>query len=217
MFVNLKNIKIILNRENTFADCDFVIDSWEDDFIVELLKWYDNKVSNIRKNKRCCGFWDEEKWTQYYEQMFRMLYYAVITLKLRFASSMKSIFNYFFEVEDEDPYGNHPDLMSAEKLLQVYFYIIRKIGKKRYGKNYHVHYQLWPFVGHWDTEQMKDMYEHLNVHEVIYGKACNRYEEKKSEEEEEDEAMERDCKLLKEILDRMKKRVEDHLKESSKK
>ena len=223
-------VEKILDRENIFTDYKFIVQCWEDEFIVELLRWYDYKVSNIRKNKRCCGFWDEEKWTQYYEQMFRMLYYAVITRKLRKPNSLKNLFRYFFEVEDEDPYRYDPDLISAEKLLMVYFYIIKKIGKLSYKEDY-VNSGIYPLVGHWDTEQMKDLYEHVRSHPFPEEKnmeCCFRYKEdkkkemkdvkkEKAEQVTDEEAMKRECKLLEEILDRIKKRVENHLKESSKK
>lgn len=211
----------ILYREKTFDDYNFIVQCWEDDFIVQLLKWYDYKVSHIEWNKRnwhTCS--DESRWRQYYEQMFRMLYYAVIQLKLREPNSLKDLFRYFFEVEEEDPYGRHPDLISAEKLLMVYNYIIKKIGKRSYKEDY-VNPGIYPLVGHWNTEQMKDLYEHVRSHQIFEAnnmECCFRYKEDKKKKEkkdvkkaelviDDDEAMKRDIKLLQEILDRMKLRV----------
>ena len=47
--VNKKIIEMILNREMKFTDFNFKPDTWNDAFIVELLKWYDNKIKIISK------------------------------------------------------------------------------------------------------------------------------------------------------------------------
>ena len=211
-------VKNILSRENTFADYEFIVESWEDNFIVELLRWYDNKVSKIEYNKRnwhTCS--DESRWRQYYEQMFRMLYYAVIMLKLRGPKSLKNLFRYFFEVEDEDTYRRHPDLISAEKLLMVYNYIIKIIGKISYKKDRGNLPDFYPFIGHWDTEQMQDLYEHRCSSPItglgIEPDECDsHYKEERQRNRDVttfNEEMERDIKFLQEILDRMKQRLTD--------
>ena len=222
VFVISRVVKNVLSREKTFADYEFRVECWEDDFIVELLRWYDYKVSNMKNDKRNWGVNSLEIWRIYYEQMVRMLYYAVITLKLRGANSLKNLFRYFFEVEDEDPYRHDYDLMSAEKLLQVYFYVIKKIGKKSYKKDCENYNEIYPFVGHWDTEQMKDLYEHMQKYPIIRKNSmecgfCYKDENKVEKEEEVDETLERDIKLLQGVLDRLQNMVLPHLLESRKK
>ena len=216
--VDYYNYIKVLYRELTFKNCDFIIESWEDAFIVELLKWYDNKVSTIKDRKKKWGNCSEEKWKEYYEQMVRMLYFAVIRLNIKNYAWLKNLFRYFFEVEDDDPYRDDPEMISAEKLLKVYTYITNKIDKKSYQHSdkhrmFPVH--QYTFIGHWDTEQMKDLFDDFCMNVIRYRGSMEFLQHPSMKKEEEE--LDHDIKLLQEILDRMKKRVEDHMKESSKK
>ena len=55
----------VLNKEIKTTDYDFGVYSWEDAFIVELLKWYDNKVFTIKDRKKKWGNGSKEKWEEY--------------------------------------------------------------------------------------------------------------------------------------------------------
>ena len=225
LIVDYKNFLKVLNRKIKFTDYDYGIYYWEDAFIVELLKWYDNKVSTIKDRKKKCANCSVEKWEEYYEQIVRMLYYGVIKLGWTLQTCLEEIFDYFFEVEDDDPYRDDPYMISTEKLLQVYKYIENKIDKKSYEHSskhrlFPVH--QYPFIGYWNTEEMKDLYDDfcenliksrgvtdfLYIHESLDEKR----EKKKRREKAKDNAMKRDCKLLHEILDRMRRRAEDRMK-----
>ena len=212
----------VLNKEIKTTDYDFGVYSWEDAFIVELLKWYDNKVSTIKDRKKKWGNGSKEKWEEYYEQMVRMLYFAVIRFGETVYPHLKSIFDFFFEVEDDDPYRDDPYMISAEKLLQVYKYIENKIDKKSYkhsSKHRMAAVHQYPFIGHWNTPMMKDLYDDFCMNYIrsretmeflyIHHSLDEKREKAKRKEKMRDEAMKRDCKLMDEILDRMKKRAED--------
>ena len=217
MFVN-RVVTMFLEGDYSFTDFHFVTECWKDDFILELLRWYDIKVKLIRRRK---GEDNYPEWKQYYEQIVRILYYTVINRNIRDKISLKNIFRYFFEVEDDDPYRDDPDMISAEKLLKIYFYIVKKIGKKSYKKKDHNNYEkLYPFVGRWDNEMIKELYDHLSIvkeNGIIVD--CYPLWECDGEEEEESvtEDLEQDVKLLQEILDRLQNKVLTKLKEGVRK
>lgn len=166
MFVNQISIEKVFLEERFFQDSNIKLESWKDEFIIELLNWYNDKLRTLRMRK---GTGCINEWKQYYQQIVRMLYYAVVKLNIRDKISLKNVFEYFFEVEDDDPYRNDPDMISAEKLLNVYFYIVKKIGKKSYEdlqKNDTNYNELYPFVGRWDNEIMKDLCDHLMINYI---------------------------------------------------
>ena len=151
--------------------------------------------------------------------MFRMLYYVVIRLNIRDYALIKSIFRYFFEVEDDDPYRDDPYLISAEKLLQVYRYIMKKIDKidkESSDKHRTFPLQLHPFVDHWDTERMKAWYFWFDVKRIILKdeksgkkKAVKKEKKKVVENQEQrlDKEIERDLLILQNVLKRLQKKV----------
>ena len=216
MFVN-RVINMFLEGDHSFDDFHFVGECWKDDFIIELLRWYDGKVKSIWHRK---GEDNKEEWKQYYQQIVRMLYYAVIKLNLFNKISLKNVFEYFFEVEDDDPYRNDPDMISAEKLLNVYNYLVKKISNKKYNEEWPKNYEIiYPFVGRWDNEIMKDMYDHLFVtsENGMIVHSIPHLGEEGRREEEDDEDLEHDIKLLQEILDRLQKKVLTKLKKGVRK
>ena len=218
MFVN-RAVVMILEDVYSFNDLCFVSRCWKDDFIVELLRWYDIKVKLIRHRKggeHACF----KEWKQYYQQIVRMLYYAVVIFNIRQITPLKEFFRYFFEVEDDDPYRNDPDMISAEKLLNVYNYLVKKISNKKYNEEWPKNYEIiYPFVGRWDNEIMKDMYDHLFVtsENGMIVHSIPHLGEEGRREEEDDEDLEHDIKLLQEILDRLQKKVLTKLKKGVRK
>lgn len=199
----------------TFFDGDFPEDlfeseCWKDDFIIELFRWYTNKYW---KNDLNMSSREIEEWKEYYEQMVRILYLAVIKYNIRDKNSLKNVFDYFFEVEDDDPYRHDPDMISAEKLLNVYNYIVKKIGNKKYVKEDKKYENLYPFVGRWNNDIMTSLYANLDIRtengKIVSSIPCL------GEEEEEPitEELEQDIKLLQEILDRLQNKILHKLKE----
>ena len=163
MFVNQINIEKVFEEGFFIHDFRIKLESWKDEFIVELLKWYSEKVRKIRMRK---GNGNYNEWKLFYEQVVRILYIFVISHDIRDKVSLENIFRYFFEVEDDSPYRDDPDMISAEKLLKVYFYIVKKIGKKSYKKKHTNYKELYPFVGRWDNEEIKDLYDHLMINYI---------------------------------------------------
>lgn len=160
MFPNEIELFTFLNGD--FPEDLFESECWKDDFIIELFRWYNNKYQKIDIRK---GRGEYKEWKEYYEQMVRILYLAVIKYNIRDTNSLKNVFEYFFEVEDDDPYRYDPDMISAEKLLNVYNYIVKKIGNKKYEKEEEdkKYDNLYPFVGRWNNDIMTDLYAHLDI------------------------------------------------------
>ena len=217
MFVNQISIEKVFLEERFFQDSNIKLESWKDEFIIELLNWYNDKLRTLRMRK---GTDCINEWKQYYQQIVRILYYVVIKLNIRDNISLKNVFRYFFEVEDDDPYRNDPDMISAEKLLNVYNYLVKKISNKKYNEEWPKNYEIiYPFVGRWDNEIMKDMYDHLFVtsENGMIVHSIPHLGEEGRREEEDDEDLEHDIKLLQEILDRLQKKVLTKLKKGVRK
>ena len=217
MFVNQISIEKVFLEERFFQDSNIKLESWKDEFIIELLNWYNDKLRTLRMRK---GTDCINEWKQYYQQIVRILYYVVIKLNIRDNISLKNVFRYFFEVEDDDPYRNDPDMISAEKLLNVYNYLVKKISNKKYNEEWPKNYEIiYPFVGRWDNEIMKDMYDHLFVtsENGMIVHSIPHLGEEGRREEEDDEDLEHDIKLLQEILDRLQKKVLTKLKKGDRK
>ena len=225
MFLNKTAIEKILEDGRFFQDSNIRIDSWRDEFVIELLKWYDEKVRMIRTSKKKANNYNE--WKQYYEQVVRILYHVVVKLNIRDNLSLGNIFRYFFEVDDS-PYRADPDIISAEKLLNIYFFIVEKLSGKPY-KKYKVYDEIHPFVGRWDNVIMRDLADHLMINyvcengKILYCTPIYRDDDedeqyidpKMSEEEDEEDdpeepievVLERTVnKFVSDILDILKKR-----------
>lgn len=213
MFFDDFEIQLILNRRARAYMYVHKPKCWKEEFICELLRWFEEKVDAIKTRKNKSGS-AELEWKDHYEQMFRILYYAVITCNIRDYDSLKKFFRYFFEVEDDDPYRDDPDMISAEKLLKVYNYIVKNIGKFYRNGDRCDFDIIWPFCGRWFTLEMKDLEENMALR-VIDGK-IDRMSigyRTKLKEKHVDETMERDVRFLQAVLDRMQDRVSKYLKE----
>ena len=73
--VNTDVIESILNRKLKFDDFNFKPLSWQDAFIVKLLKWFDKKIETISERK-CKDTFDKElidNWRLYYEQIVNII------------------------------------------------------------------------------------------------------------------------------------------------
>ena len=117
--VDIKTIEMILSRKVNFYDFYFRPSTWKDAFIVELLKWFNNKVELIPKRKlrdsNCID--DFYCWKTYYEQFVRILYYFVVYKDIKDSKQLSKIFSYLFSIDD--PYKNNDNTISSEKLMKV--------------------------------------------------------------------------------------------------
>ena len=163
--VNKKIIEMILNREMKVTDFNFEepLNTWHDAFILELLKWFDKKINDIpvRKHDLRDKDWLEH-WTSYYEQYVRILYYFVVYKNIQDSDDLKMIFVYLFPVDkDDNPYRNDSDMISAEKLIKVYKYLImytpdlKKDNKERECLDN-------VLIGRWNNEKMKNKLDYIN-------------------------------------------------------
>ena len=128
--VNKEIIEMILNRAMKITDFDFEepLNTWHDAFIVELLKWFNKKIEQMPEFKRDVRNRDKdwiEHWTNYYEQYVRILYYFVVYKNIQDSDVLSKIFRYLFLVnKDDNPYRDYYDMISSEKLMKVYKYLI---------------------------------------------------------------------------------------------
>ena len=159
-----KIVEMILSREMEFINFNFVKPSkWEDAFVVELLRWYDIKIKII-SDRKCDS---SINWKTFYEQIVRILYYYVKYLGIKDYDKLYKIFKYLFSVDKNDnPYRNDYDMISAEKLMNVYNYLSRKVSDYSiklniYDKDYEGY--IDPLVGIWNTEEMRIKLNHIKI------------------------------------------------------
>ena len=153
--VNTDVIESILNRELKFDDFNFKPLSWQDAFIVKLLKWFDKKIETIPERK-CKDTFDKElidNWRLYYEQIVRILYHFVIYKNIHDYKQLNKIFSYLFSVDkDDSPYKNNYDMISSEKLMKVYRYIRSFIYRWRLDNKDREYINV--LIGIWNNENM---------------------------------------------------------------
>ena len=175
-----KIVEMILSREMEFIDFNFNPSTWEDAFVVELLRWYDIKIKII-PDRKCDS---SINWETYYEQIVRILYYYVKYLCIKDYDKLYKIFRYLFSDDKNDnPYRNSYDMISAEKLMKVYKYLFIKVSdysnELKYNKDHVCEGYIAPLVGIWNTEEMKIKLGHhfkINKNDRIYN--CNNSDEK---------------------------------------
>ena len=166
--VNTKIIEMILNREMKFTDFNFKPDTWNDAFIVELLKWYDNKIKIIsKKYEHYQELFDENK--IYYEQLVRILYYFVIYMNIQDYKQLYNNLRYLFSDDKDDKYN---DLHMLENLIELYKIIINNIPNlnKIYRNKEYIDVSIDVFIDKWNNT---DMHNKLNIIE-LRNKARNR-------------------------------------------
>ena len=158
-----KIVEMILSREMEFIDFNFNPSTWEDAFVVELLRWYDIKIKII-PDRKCDS---SINWKTFYEQIVRILYYYVKYLGIKDYDKLYKIFKYLFSVDKNDnSYRNDYDMISAEKLMNVYNYLSRKVSDYSiklniYDKDYKGY--IDPLVGIWNTEEMRIKLSHIKI------------------------------------------------------
>ena len=158
-----KIVEMILSREMEFIDFNFNPSTWEDAFVVELLRWYDIKIKII-SDRKCDS---SINWKTFYGQIVRILYYYVKYLGIKDNDKLYKIFKYLFTVDKNDnPYRDSYDMISAEKLMNVYNYLSRKVSDYSiklniYDKDYEGY--IDPLVGIWNTEEMRIKLSHIKI------------------------------------------------------
>ena len=167
MIVSIDNdqiIEMIISREIKFTDFIFKPSFWEDEFVVELLKWYDNEIEDIPLKD---GNYDN--WKTYYEQIVRILYYFVVYQKLYESEQLvMKIFDYLFSVDKDDNSKNDYDIISSEKLIDVYNEIRGHITKYKYIKMQDFFKNLFKekpeiLIGKWKNEKMENKFNKINI------------------------------------------------------
>ncbi len=162
--VDIKTIEMILSRKVNFYDVYFRPSTWKDAFIVELLKWFNNKIELIPKRKlhdsNCID--DFDCWKTYYEQFVRILYYFVVYKDIIDYDELKKIFSYLFSVDKNDnPYRNSYTMISSEKLIKAYDYIrVEAICNYAHipidDEDYTDRDYINVLIGSWKTKEMKN-------------------------------------------------------------
>ena len=180
-----KIIEMILRREMEFTDFNFDPSTWEDAFVVELLRWYDIKIKIMPDRKRNSNINWYYNWKTFYEQIVRILYYYVKYLGIKDCDKLYKIFRYVFTIDKNDnPYRNDYDMISAEKLMKVYNYLFRKVSNKFNELNIHnkdhvCEGYIFPLVGIWNTEEMKiKLGHHFRINKNNLINDCNNSDEK---------------------------------------
>ena len=162
--VNKKIIEMILNREMKFTDFNFKPDTWYDAFIVELLKWYDNKIKIIsKKYEHYQELFDDSK--IYYEQLVRILYYFVIYMNIQDYKQLYNNLRYLF-IDEKDDKHNDPKML--KNLIELYEIIIKDIPNLK--KDYRDNEYIDVFIDKWNDTYMHNK---LNIIE-LRNKARNR-------------------------------------------
>ena len=165
--VSTEIIEKILSREMKFNDFNFRPYTWEDSFIVELLRWFDNKYIYIpmRKLHGPENAYNFIHWKTYYEQIVRIFYNIVIVKNIQDSKQLNKIFSYLFSVDKNDnPYRNSYDMISSEKLISLFDHIrVEAIYDWTCmfedDEDYTVRDYTNVLIGRWKTKEMKNKLE----------------------------------------------------------
>ena len=149
--INVETIEKILSLKKKFTDFNFEISTWEDGFILNLLKWFDNKIEQI-SNLNEIAF---EYWKDYYEQYVRVLYYFVVYKDIQDSKDLYDIFSYLFINIRRRWY--HID---SKELMSVYNYLINKTPNYL-EKSFHVN-PINVLIGRWNNKNTRDRLEDIN-------------------------------------------------------
>ena len=165
--VNKKIIEMILNREMKVTDFNFEepLNTWHDAFIVELLKWFDKKINEIPERKIDKRDPDNfYHWKTYYEQIVRIFYNIIIVKNIQDSKQLNKIFSYLFSVDKNDnPYRDSFDIISSEKLMNIYEYLIKNTGGlKEYSPDREY---IDVLIGRWNTKEMKNKLDNIRANE----------------------------------------------------
>ena len=166
--VNAKIIEMILSEKMKFNDFNFKPSTWKDGFIVELLRWFDNKINEISTRKLCdsTNINDFNNWKTYYEQFVRILYYFVVYKDIKDSKQLSKIFSYLFSIDDS--YKNNYNTISSEKIMKVYNYLINhtpNLKEQSQDREY-----IDVLIGRWKTKEMENKIKYIrtNKNNIIH-------------------------------------------------
>ena len=166
--VNAKIIEMILSEKMKFNDFNFDPSTWKDGFIVELLRWFDNKINEISTIKLCNSknINDFNNWKTYYEQFVRILYYFVVYKDIKDSKQLSKIFSYLFSIDDS--YKNNYNTISSEKLMKVYNYLINHTPNLK-EQSQDIEY-IYVLIGRWKTKEMENKIKYIrtNKNNIIH-------------------------------------------------
>ena len=159
--VNAKIIEMILSEKMKFNDFNFDPSTWKDGFIVELLRWFDNKINEISTRKLCGSknINDFNNWKTYYEQFVRILYYFVVYKDIQDSKQLHKIFSYLFpNIKYEIMFECfHID---SKELMSVYNYLINKTPNYL-DKSFQVN-KIVVLIGRWNNKERRNKLEDIN-------------------------------------------------------
>ncbi len=166
--VNAKIIEMILSEKMKFNDFNFDPSTWKDGFIVELLRWFDNKINEISTiklygSKNINNF---NNWKTYYEQFVRILYYFVVYKDIKDSKQLSKIFSYLFSIDDS--YKNNYNTISSEKLMKVYNYLINHTPNLKEDSQDREYIDV--LIGRWKTKEMENKIKYIrtNKNNIIH-------------------------------------------------
>ena len=166
--VNAKIIEMILSEKMKFNDFNFKPSTWKDGFIVELLRWFDNKINEISTRKLCNSknINDFNNWKTYYEQFVRILYYFVVYKDIKDSKQLSKIFSYLFSIDDS--YKNNYNTISSEKIMKVYNYLINHTPNLKEDSQDREYIDV--LIGRWKTKEMENKIEYIktNKNNIIH-------------------------------------------------
>ena len=166
--VNAKIIEMILSEKMKFNDFNFKPSTWKDGFIVELLRWFDNKINEIstRKLYNSKNINDFNNWKTYYEQFVRILYYFVVYKDIKDSKQLSKIFSYLFSIDDS--YKNNYNTISSEKLMKVYNYLINHTPNLKEDSQDREYIDV--LIGRWKTKEMENKIKYIrtNKNNIIH-------------------------------------------------
>ena len=153
--INVETIEKILSLKKKFTDFNFEISTWEDGFILNLLKWFDNKIEQI-SNLNEIAF---KNWKDHYEQIVRILYYFVVYKDIQDSKQLHKIFSYLFpNIKYEIMFECfHID---SKELMSVYNYLINKTPNYL-EKSFQVN-KIDVLIGRWNNKERRNKLEDIN-------------------------------------------------------
>ena len=154
--INVETIEKILSLEKKFTEFNFEISTWEDGFILELLKWFDNKIEQISNKFNEISF---EYWKDHYEQIVRILYYFVVYKDIQDSKQLHKIFSYLFPNIRYEIMFEYFHIYSKE-LMSVYNYLINKT-RNYLEKSFQVN-KIDVLIGRWDNKERRNKLEDIN-------------------------------------------------------
>lgn len=157
--INKKIIETVLKREFKLDDFNLKLNTWNNIFLANLLKYYEEQVDNLPEENEEDISVDELK--IHYEQIVRIFYLLVIKWNIEESENLKRIFRYLFEKDRH---------MKPEYLIEIYNSLIKDINPCLRKDNPIKRESIDIFVGKYNNEKMKNKLDNIEIHIDMYGK-----------------------------------------------